>query len=114
MLYKFKSKGTGDLIMLQPNGRRVLEIIGKIGDDDSDSSAAKGILLPEQMPAALAALAAAVAQEEAEQKAALADALARNEPAPRFEAISLRQRTLPFIEMLRRCEKAGHAVLWGV
>ena len=29
MLYKFKSKAAGDLIMLEPNGRRVLEIIGK-------------------------------------------------------------------------------------
>ena len=29
MLYKFKSRVTGDLIMLEPNGRRVLEILGK-------------------------------------------------------------------------------------
>ncbi len=29
MLYKFKSKAAGDVIMLEPNGRRVLEIIGK-------------------------------------------------------------------------------------
>jgi hypothetical protein len=114
MLYKFKSKGTGDLIMLQPNGRRMLEIIGKVNRDDSDSTAAKGIILPEQMPAAITALLAAVAKEEEEQKAAVADALAQHQPAPRFDAISLRQRTLPFIEMLRRCEKAGHAVVWGV
>ncbi|MEN9376283.1 MAG: hypothetical protein RL710_1440, partial [Pseudomonadota bacterium] len=33
MLYKFKSKITGDVIMLQPNGRRVLEIIGKDTQD---------------------------------------------------------------------------------
>jgi hypothetical protein len=110
MLYKFKSKATGDLIMLQPNGRRMLEIIGKIHDGDAD----KGIILPEQMPAALAALAAAVAQEAADRKAALAQALERNEDPPRFEAISLRQRALPFMEMLQRCEKAGHAMVWGV
>jgi len=100
--------------MLQPNGRRMLEIIGKVNLGDDGNTAAKGIILPEQMQVAIAALMAAVAKEEAEQKAAVADALARNEPAPRFEAISLRQRTLPFIEMLRRCEKAGHAVVWGV
>jgi len=29
MLYKFKSKATGDLIMLEPNGRQVLRLIGK-------------------------------------------------------------------------------------
>ena len=108
MLYKFKSKTTGDVIMLQPNGQRVLEIIGK------DATGAKGIILPEQMSAAVDALEAAIAKEESEQKAAVADALARGEPAPRFEAISLRQRALPFIEMLRRCEKAGTEIVWGV
>lgn len=111
MLYKFKSKTTGDVIMLQPNGRRVLEIIGK---DTQAGTGDKGILLPEQMPAAIAALEAAIVKEEAEQKAAVADALARSEPPPRFEAISLRQRALPFIEMLRRCEKAGTEIVWGV
>lgn len=111
MLYKFKSKTTGDLIMLQPNGRRVLDIIGK---DTQPGTGDKGIILPEHIPAAIAALEAAIAKEETDQKAALADALARHEPPPRFEAISLRQRALPFIEMLRRCEKAGHEIVWGV
>ena len=105
MLYKFKSKITGDLIMLQPNGRRVLEIIGK---DTQSGTGDKGIILPEQMPAAIAALAAAIAKEEADKEAAVADALAR------FEAVSLRQRALPFIKMLRRCEKAGCELVWGV
>ena len=107
MLYKFKSKTTGDVIMLQPNGRRVLEIIGK-------DAGPTGIVLPQDMAAAIAALEAAIVKEEAEQKTAVAEALARNEPPPRFEAISLRQRALPFIEMLRRCEKAGTEIVWGV
>ena len=29
MIYKFKSQADGDLIMLEPQGRRVLEILGK-------------------------------------------------------------------------------------
>lgn len=111
MLYKFKSKTTGDVIMLQPNGRRVLEIIGK---DTQVGTGDKGIILPEQMPAAITALEAAIAKEEADREAAVADALARKEAAPRFEAVSLRQRALPFIDMLRRCEKAGHEIVWGV
>ena len=57
MLYKFKSKNTGDVIMLEPHGRQVLEIIGK-------EAGPQGIILPEQMPAALLALRAAIAQEE--------------------------------------------------
>ena len=46
MLYKFKSKNAGDLIMLEPHGRRILEVIGK-------DTGATGIILPEQMPAAI-------------------------------------------------------------
>ena len=108
MLYKFKSKTTGDVIMLQPNGRRVLEIIGK------DAQGGQGIILPEQMPAAIAALEAAIAKEDADRQAAVAAALAGNEPPPRFEAISLRQRALPLIEMLRRCSAANTDIVWGV
>ena len=111
MLYKFKSKITGDVIMLQPNGRRVLEIIGK---DTQAGAAKKGILLPEHMLAAIAALEAAIAKEEADRKAAVAHALAHHQTPPEAEAISLRQRALPFIDMLKRCQKADQAVVWGV
>lgn len=111
MLYKFKSKSTGDVIMLQANGRRVLEIIGKgKGPEGID----KGIILPEEMTAAIAALEAAIAKEEAEQQSAIAAALDANREPPHSETISLRQRALPFIQMLRRCQRAGHEVFWGV
>ena len=107
MLYKFKSKAAGDLIMLEPNGRRVLEIIGKGAEP-------KGIILPEQMPAAIAALEAAVARDEAEHKASAGEAKDKGETPPRTEGVSLRQRAVPFLDMLRRCEKAGHEIVWGV
>jgi hypothetical protein len=107
MLYKFKSKAAGDLIMLEPNGRRVLEVIGK-------DPGPKGIILPEQMPAAVAALEEAIRQEESEQQAAIEEAKAKGQTPPRFDAISLRQRAVPFIEMIRRCEKAGQEIVWGV
>jgi hypothetical protein len=61
MLYKFKSKAAGDVIMLQPNGQHVLEIIGKHSAADPSL---KGILLPEQMPGALDLLNAAITHEE--------------------------------------------------
>jgi hypothetical protein len=38
MLYKFKSRSTGDLIMLEVNGRQVLEILGKDPDARRASS----------------------------------------------------------------------------
>ena len=111
MLYKFKSKATGDLIMLQAHGQRVLEIIGK---DTAPGSGDKGIILPTEMAAAIQALQDAVAREEADQAASVAKAKARGESPPRFEAIGLRQRAQPFIEMLRRCEKADKEIVWGV
>ena len=106
-LYKFKSKATGDLIMLEPNGRQVLEIIGK-GDSASGS---KGILLPEQMPAAIAALEAAIAQDEARNAPAAGEP---DEATPRAEGVSLRHRAIPFIDMLKRCHQDGKEIVWGV
>ncbi len=108
MLYKFKSRATADLIMLEPNGRRMLQIIGKPLDEK------QGILQPRDMAAAIAALETAITQEEARQKAARAEAVARGEEPAKAEDISLRQRATPFIEMLRRCQKADTEIVWGV
>ena len=98
MLYKFKSKDAGDVIMLEANGRRVLEIIGK-------DAGPKGIILPEQMPAAIAALEAAVALEASGED---------ESGAVPGDGLGLHQRALPFIDMLRRNHAAGHEVVWGV
>ena len=107
MLYKFKSKAAGDLIMLEPNGRRVLQIVGK-------DPGPKGILLPEDMPGAIAALEQAIAREEAEHKAIIDEAKAKGQVPPTFDAVSLRQRAVPFLDMLKRCSAAGKEIVWGV
>ena len=101
MLYKFKSKDTGDVIMLEPNGRRVLEIIGK-------GSSHKGIILPEQMPAAIDALKAAMDFEDAQRKIH-----AEQQELP-IDGLSLRQRSMTFVDMLQRSFREGHEVVWGV
>ncbi|MES2949181.1 MAG: DUF1840 domain-containing protein [Pseudomonadota bacterium] len=110
MLYKFKSKVTGDLIMLEPNGRQILSLIGKA----DTASMAKGILLPQDMPAAITALEHAIAEEEAAQQQRLQEAKAAGEKPPRPDAVSLRQRAVPFIDMLKRCHQADKEVVWGV
>ena len=107
MLYTFKSKAAANLIMLQANAERVLEIIGK---DNSP----KGILLPEHMAGAIAALEAAMAREDAALQAAIQAARAAGQVAPRSDGVALRQRAVPFIDMLKRCHKAGKEVVWGV
>ena len=111
MLYTFKSKAAANLIMLQPNGERMLEIIGK-------DVSAKGILLPEHMPAAIAALEAALARDGAVSAPGTVTAGSdgtTSVPGERIsERISLRQRVVPFLDMLRRSHQAGEAVVWGV
>ena len=104
MLYKFKSRATADLIMLEPHGRQIVSILGK-------APGASGIVTAAQIPAAIAALEAAVAADEAQppvdeaQDEAAAD--------DRKDAVRLRQRAAPFIDMLRRSAAEGVDVLWG-
>ena len=111
MLYKFKSKAAGDVIMLEPNGRQVLAIIGK---DNGRDYGAQGILQPAQMKAAAAALTAAIHSDELTQQNAIAKALAEGKPTPKFEGVSLRQRAHPMLEMLQASSKAGVDIVWGV
>ncbi len=113
MLYKFKSKATGDLLMLEPQGKQILKLIGK-------EAGAKGIILPSEMMAAIDALHAAVEQEAlaiqaAKDSAATAELQAEASPVvdgPR--TISLKQRVVPFIDMLRRAHAEDKEVVWGV
>lgn len=109
MLYRFKSKATGDVVMLEPNGRQVLEILGK----DPDGP---GIILPEQLASAIEALRAAVLAEEAEVERKRQEAQASGEdlPVPPEERVPLRSRVTPFIEMLQHCQRESSEVVWGV
>ncbi|HMN93434.1 MAG TPA: DUF1840 domain-containing protein [Hydrogenophaga sp.] len=105
--YRFKSRDTGDVVMLHHTGKRVLQILGKDPD-------APGIILAEQMPAAVAALQDAILQEEAEQQRQKEEAQAKGELPPEFEVVSLRMRCAPLFEMMERCQKAGVEIVWGV
>jgi hypothetical protein len=109
MLYKFKSKVTGDIIMLEPQGRQILTIWGR----DAASLAQPGILLPADIPAALEALHAAVAQDEA-QRAQAAQAAKESGNPVQVQGVSLRQRAVPLIDMLQRCLKEDKEIVWGV
>jgi Domain of unknown function (DUF1840) len=106
-LYRFKSRETGDLVMLQPSGKRILEILGK-------DPVGAGIIRPEEMQGAMAALRAAAQAEEAQQQKMKDEAAANGEPSPLFDTVSLRMRSAPFIEMLERCAKSNVEVVWGV
>lgn len=107
MLYKFKSRAAADLIMLEPQGRQIVTIMGK-------TPGGSGIVTVAQIPAAIAALEAAVLAEEAQpavEDETEEDATANDE---RNETVRLRQRAAPFIEMLKRSAAENVDVVWGV
>ena len=105
MIYRFKSEADGDVLMLAPAGDAVLRIIGK-------EPAAKGIIECKALGADIRALEAAVGVEEAARRSE-ASAPEQDEDAQR-DKISLRQRVWPLLEMMRRSEKEGVDIVWGV
>lgn len=114
MIYKFKSKATGDLIMLGPQGDTVMRLLGR-------EPAAQGIIEVADMPRAVALLEQAVADDEAArrqgQKATPgndADGDAAEEAGRAGSGISLRQRVWPLVEAIKRAEAAGEPLVWGV
>ena len=109
MIYKFKSPAAGDVIMLGPTGDRVLGLIGK-------AAAPQGIIEPADMPAAMSALQAAIEADEAARSAPAGSSTGAEaeEPAGRPEAISLRQRAWPLVELMKRSHAAGKPIVWGV
>lgn len=107
MLYRFKSKAAGDVVMLEPNGKQVLEILGK-------DAANPGIILPEQMPAAIVALKAAVQAAESAHEDKKREAQESGEDEPEADRVSLRTRVAPFIDLLEHSLRENTEVVWGV
>jgi hypothetical protein len=104
MIYKFKSKAAGDVIMMGPGGDQVLGIIGK-------APGPKGIIEPGQMPAAMQALEAAIVAEDAARR----EATDEDDAKPgKGDGVSLRQRAWPLVEMMKRAHAANEPIVWGV
>ena len=106
-LIRFQSRETADVLMLAQHATPFLEAWGK-------DAHAPGVLLPLDMPRAKAATLELVHAEEAKQAQQIADAKAQGQPVPSFEPIGLRQRSVPLLEMIRRCEGAEVEIVWGV
>jgi hypothetical protein len=108
VIYKFKSRATGDLIMLGPQGDQFLQLLGREGTE-------RGIIEVAAMPAALATLEAAIAAADLpreDEKAPTEEGQAEESQAE--PAVGLRQRLWPMVEMLRQAHAAGQPVVWGV
>jgi hypothetical protein len=102
MIYKFRSKSTGDVIMMGPHADQMLHVLGR-------EPAAQGIIDVEAMPEALARLKAAVEADDAARAAA-----AESDDVPMPEGIALHRRLWPMIQMIEASLADGHPVVWGV
>jgi len=109
-LYRFYSRETGDIIMMQPQAKKILDLLEK-------DPAGPGILLHTELLNAVEVLREAVREQEA-RKLAEAEAVEKDKDAPKnsgaSESVSLRQRTAPLIDMLLRCAQAEVDVVWDI
>ena len=109
MLYKFKSKAAGDVIMLGPNGDQLLRLAGR-------EPSPRGIFEVDAMPVLIAALEAAVAADEAARDRGSDDTSPSGAAPPGpggRDGVALRQRAWPLVEMLRRSHAAREVIVWG-
>jgi Domain of unknown function (DUF1840) len=108
MIYKFKSKAAGDLVMTQPVGDELLRLMGK-------EPGVQGIIEVAQMAAGMAALAQAVQADDA-ARAQPPSAENDDETAVKNKSdrVSLRQRAWPLIDMMKRCSDENAPIVWGV
>ena len=108
MIYKFKSKAGGDVLMLGPNGDALLRTVGR-------EPAAQGIFEPAAMPAATHAIEQAVLADDAARAGAqTGDADADCDAPGGRDGVGLRQRFWPMVDLLKRASQAGVPVVWGV
>jgi len=122
MLFEFKSRAAGSVVMTSDVGKKVLPLIGKTPDP-------KGIITVSQMPAAIAALEAACNREKqlaAEARNKPPASSLSKDPALRTSRddaddksndphlIGICQRVYPLIEMLKTAHAGGKDITWGV
>ena len=115
MLFEFKSKATGTLIMTDAVGRQALDIIGK-------AATTAGIITMAEMPIALLALKQAYASSKFNSGKSAASTAASKTSGDREEdgeqdsepPVSLANRLLPLIEMIERSHAAKEDIIWGV
>ena len=98
MIYKFKSKAGGDVIMLQPHGDQLLRAdrARAVGQGHHRSGRHAGV------------------RSTALQKAAGAKRARRPMMRSGERGVGLKQRVWPMVEMLKRSLAAGEPIVWGV
>jgi hypothetical protein len=107
MAYTFKSRSAASVTLLRANGDDILRLVGRTPSE-------RGAIAAEDLPSAIAAIEAAIAPGRpgsgTARPAAAGNPVDDEEP----EVVTLRQRALPFLQLLREAQAAGEAVTWGV
>lgn len=110
MIVIFKSDAAGDVIMFGDVAQRLMKIMGK-------EVTAKGIVTVEQLPDAIARIETAIATDKAqhagvaEEDRPLSEVGARGEMRP---FVTLTQRAVPLLELLRWSLRKKKPMTWGV
>ena len=107
MLYRFKSRASPPFVMLETHARQLFDIIGKAPER-------KGIVTVEQMPAAIAALEAAMAREAHNAHNNDDFAVEGHDEAAEKQHITLHQRAVPLLHMLKDSLADRKDVMWEV
>ena len=102
MLVTFKTKAHGDITMFGDVAVKLLKIMGHSGTVPS-------AFKPEDIPVALQRLKQAAGQDN---PSTAGDGKAGDQDDDGEEAVSLRNRALPLIELLEAAEKAQVHVMW--
>lgn len=106
MAITFKSKATGNLVMVSAHADALLQSLGK----PPLSASPQGILEPKDMTVALAILQGLPADVPPPQASEDED----DAPLPVDEPVSLRKRAWPLIQMIERAQAANEPIVWGV
>jgi len=105
MPIKFKSKASGDVIMLGESGKEMLRLLGKCTDDN------KGIFSVDQLSAAIMTLKQAIAADKA---LPLPMEVPMGTKDDADDGVRLYQRALPVLELMERSLQEDTYVTWGV
>jgi len=117
MLFKFKSKTHSDLIMLEEGGKLVLALIGK-------EPQAQGIIEVPDMANAISILEKVIHEHGVGEHAApeehqkgrdgVENKFSGRDSNDSVDPVTIKQRVIPFLEMLKTCHAQSQPIVWGV
>ncbi|MGO3740961.1 DUF1840 family protein [Kerstersia sp.] len=106
MLVTFQSKAASDVLMLDKHALAVMHAAGRLV---TEADLKRGVFSVEQLPGAIAALEAAIAAEAPAEESEDGD---QDPVHPMAQAVSLKQRAFPLLDMLRKARETEVPVLW--